>query len=170
MTIYSAKTKSGFDQRVFVMYKGVKSGEFSKVMTQGLPFDSVGKLGPGYYLTRSFPEALRQGDVVLKLFVHPGLCKKARPETGGDQTSGNWQENFTGAWLANTDNGQRSELNCIRSVKQAMIVGVCKNFRKVPENGKNLADRCSSHPVRLDRGERAKLDKFLTDRAIKYEY
>ena len=98
--LWRNQTRSGFEQKVYVMFHSTKSWQQAESILQEGFMNSCSTnnmLGAGVYVSRSLNKACTYGPITFKLLVNPGHVKVIR--TQGDPMQTNWQEHFGSAWV-----------------------------------------------------------------------
>lgn len=114
--VYENTTKSGFEQRVFIMYHGTDSIEaVLGILKIGFKPSGAKKnmLGQGVYVSKSREKAERYGRYVFKLLVYVGRVKIIDIQHHPDQKT--WQVNFGSAWVPPNNHMVKSGLE-VRSL------------------------------------------------------
>ena len=171
--VFSQTTKSGFIQRVYVMYHGTPYENVEPILRHGFrPSDATGKLlGAGIYVSRDEAKTVNYGEICLKLLVYPGRTKRVVREDDPDRTS--WQRDHGSAWVPPNCNRDMIpsgfEENCVKSKGQVRVLGVTRGWRLLPHDVRALTHNLERSPgTDLNRREKKALHDLLTAQGILY--
>ena len=117
---------SGTHHRFYVMYHATKKENVSSILADGFRESTGGMLGPGLYVSRDIDKTRAYGDVCFKLLVYIGITKlMAEVDTSGD-----WRSHHHSAYLPPNNNvvASKREETCLKSAKQARILGIAYGF------------------------------------------
>ena len=98
--VFRKQTKSGFKQRVYIMYHSTKTPEAAKsILENGFRKSdpACNMLGAGIYASRALEKARSYGDITFKLLVYPGLIRVITKQ--GDPKQKKWQGEYGSAWV-----------------------------------------------------------------------
>ena len=139
----------GFDHRFFVMYHATPASNVSSILDNGFNESTEGMLGPGLYVSRDIDKTRFYGGVCFKLLVYTG---KTRLVTAADK-SGSWRSKYDSAYLPPNNDvvKKKQEETCLKSAKQARILGIAYGFDSKRWSGK-VRDLEGTNEV-LDAGE-----------------
>lgn len=98
--VWHHKTKTGFDQRVMIMYHSTPSSEnAASILANGFlpsrPENNM--LGRGIYVSASIKKCIKYGLITFKLLVYPGLVLPIHYQGHPQQKT--WQNNYSCAWV-----------------------------------------------------------------------
>ena len=116
-------TKSGFRQKVFVMYHSTNDPRnVSNILNYGFNISKGSHLllGDGLYVSRDIEKTVRYGPVCFKLLVYLG--KTLGVEKWQDPMRQAWQEEYSSAWVPpDCGLGGRKEMTCVKSSAHVRI-------------------------------------------------
>ena len=171
--VFSQTTKSGFVQRVYVMYHGTPFENVEGILARGFePSDAYGKLlGAGIYVSRDEAKTQNYGEVCLKLLVYPGRTKRVVREEDPDRTT--WQRDHGSAWVPPNCNldmiPSGFEENCVKSKAQVRVLGVTRGWALLARNVQQMTHDLRRSPgTDLSRREKKVLHDLLTAQGILY--
>ena len=125
---------NGFRHHFFVMYHATKKANVESILANGFRESTGGMLGPGLYVSRDIDKTRNYGDVCFKLLVYTGKTKKA---TAAD-TSGSWISEYDSVYLPPNNDvvPSKREETCLKSAKQARILGIAYGYDSTTMTGK----------------------------------
>ena len=119
--------KHGFRHRFFVMYHATRADNVESILANGFRESTSGMLGPGLYVSRDIENTRSyDGGVCFKLLVYTGKTKMV---TRADKR-GSWTSEYDSVYLPPNNDvvGSRREETCLKSAKQARILGIAYGF------------------------------------------
>ena len=116
----------------FVMYHATKTENVSSILANGFRESTKGMFGPGLYVSRDIEKTRNAdvyGSVCFKLLVYIG---KTTEVTKADN-KGSWRSHYDSAYLPPNNDAVKSgrEETCLRSAKQARILGIAYGFDEI---------------------------------------
>ena len=151
------KDASGTHHRFYVMYHATKKENVSSILADGFRESTGGMLGPGLYVSRDIDKTRAYGDVCFKLLVYIGITKlMAEVDTSGD-----WRSHHHSAYLPPNNDvvPSKREETCLKSAKQARILGIAYGFDSSTMGGR-VRNLEGTNEV-LDQWERKVLDELV---------
>ena len=148
--------KTGLHHKFYVMYHATKKENVSSILTNGFRESTGGMLGPGFYVNRDIDKTRAYGDVCFKLLVYVGSTK----EMTEPDRNGTWQSQCHSAYLPPNNDvvASKREETCLKSAKQARILGIAYGFDLSTMDGR--VRNLEGTKEFLDQQERKVLDEL----------
>lgn len=170
--VFDGVTKSGFHNRVYLMYHGSTVENIASILENGF-VPSTGntsrqRFGDGVYVSRDIVKAFNYGDVTLKLLVYEGHQRVMNAKKDGRKRR--WQEDFMSAWVPADSPVAKDKMEetCVRSESQIRVLGVCYGWELLPASLKKTVTHSSMFGGTVDRYENECLERMTSELGLKY--